>query len=80
MKTMLLICLKYIKLKSKIRKVKGGEYFPNEFSRYCEDYGIIHQKTAPCTPQQNGLAERKNIKLVDMVNAMILNAKAPYNL
>ena len=36
--------------------------------------------SAPYTPQQNGLAERKNRTLVDMVNAMILNAKLPNNL
>jgi hypothetical protein len=36
--------------------------------------------TAPYTPQHNGLAERKNRTLVDMVNAMLLNAKLPNNL
>ena len=43
-----------------LRSDRGREYFPNEFSKYCEDHGIIHQKTAPYNPQQNGLAERKN--------------------
>jgi len=32
------------------------------------------------TPQNNGLVERKNRTLVDMVNAMLLNAKLPNNL
>lgn len=50
----------------------GGEHFPNEFSRFCEKHGIIHQ--------QNGLAERKNRTLIDIVNSMILNAKLPLNL
>jgi hypothetical protein len=36
--------------------------------------------TAPYTPQHNGLVERKNRTLVDMVNAMLLNAKLPNNL
>ena len=36
---------------------RGGEYFPTEFILYCEENGIIHQTTAPNTPQQNGLAE-----------------------
>lgn len=35
---------------------RGGEYFSHEFSLFCEEHGIIHQKTAPYTPQQNGLA------------------------
>ena len=63
-----------------IRSDRGGEYFSIEFDKFCEDHGIIHQKSAPFTPQQNGLAERKNRTLVDMVNAMILNAALPFNL
>ena len=63
-----------------IRSDRGGEYFSTEFDKFCEDHGIIHQKSAPFTPQQNGLAERKNRTLVDMVNAMILNAGLPFNL
>ena len=56
------------------------EYFLNDFSTFCEEYGIIHQSSAPYTPQQNGLAERKNRTHVDMVNAMILSAELPFNL
>jgi len=63
-----------------LRSDRGGEYFPTEFTLYCEENGIIHQTSAPYTPQQNGLAERKNRTLVDMVNAMILNAKLSFNL
>ena len=51
-----------------------------EFSSFCEESGIIHQATAPYTPQQNGLAERKNRTLVEMVNAMLINARLPTNL
>jgi len=63
-----------------LRSDRGGEYFPTEFTLYCKENGIIHQTSAPYTPQQNGLAERKNRTLVDMVNAMILNAKLSFNL
>ena len=42
-----------------IRSDRGGEYFSIEFDNFCEENGIIHQKSAPFTPQQNGLAERK---------------------
>ena len=58
----------------------GGEYFPYEFSYFCEENGLIHQTSAPYTPQQNGLAERKNRTLVDMINAMLLHSKLPINL
>ena len=63
-----------------LRSDRGGEYFSTDFSSFCEANGIIHEVSAPYTPQQNGLAERKNRTLVDMVNAMILNAKLPNNL
>jgi len=42
---------------------RGGEYFLNEFSSFCEEHGIIHQVSASYNLQQNGLAERKNQSL-----------------
>ena len=59
---------------------KGGEYFANDFSMFCEEHDIIHQSSAPYTPQQNGLAGRKNRTLGDMVNAIILSAELLFNL
>ncbi|GKC88603.1 zinc finger, CCHC-type containing protein [Tanacetum coccineum] len=44
---------------------------------------IIHETTAPYTPQQNGMAERKNRALKEMVNSMVPNKKnktTPYEL
>ena len=55
-------------------------FFSNDFSTFCEEHGIIHQNSVPYTPQQNGLAKRKNRTLVDIVNVMILSAKLPFNL
>ena len=43
-----------------LRSDRGGEYESNEFSDYCALHGIIHQTSAIFTPQQNGVAERKN--------------------
>ena len=63
-----------------LRSDRGGEYFPANFSSFCEEHGIIHQRTSPYTPQQNGLDERKNRSLVDMVNSMLLSSKLPFNL
>ena len=60
-----------------LRSDRGGEYFPAIFSSFYEEHGIIHQRTSPYTPQQNGLAERKNRTLVDMVNLMLLSSKLP---
>nr|GEV66141.1 valine--tRNA ligase, mitochondrial 1-like [Tanacetum cinerariifolium] len=54
-----------------LRSDRGGEYFSTKFSSYCELQGLIHQRTTPYTPQQNGVAERKNKVLQDMINAML---------
>ena len=58
-----------------IQSDKGGEYFLIEFNNYCENFGIIHQKSAPFTSQQNGLAKRKNRIFMDMINSMIIKCK-----
>jgi hypothetical protein len=34
-------------------------------------HGIIHERTSPYLPQSNGIAERKNHTLTDLVNAML---------
>ena len=54
-----------------LRTDRGGEYDQNEYFESC---GIKHEVTAPYTPQQNGVAERKNRVLTEMVNAMLSNS------
>ena len=46
-----------------LRSDNGGEYVKFEFINYCADVGIQMQHYIPYTPQQNGVAERKNISL-----------------
>jgi hypothetical protein len=58
------------------RKIKrllsgGGEYFSNDFSEFCAEHSIIHERTPPYSPQSYGIAERKNRTLTDLVNAML---------
>ena len=38
---------------------------------FCEKTDIEHQLTAPYTPQQNGVSERKNRKIMEMVRYML---------
>lgn len=47
---------------------------------FCEQNGIIHRASAPRTPEQNGLAEKKNRTFIEMINAMWLNSELPFNL
>ena len=62
-----------------IRSDRGGEY-EAPFSDFCSQHGIIHQTTAPYSPQQNGVAERKNRTLKEMMNALLLSFGLPQNL
>ena len=61
-------------LQRKIKRLRsdcGGEYFSSEFSYFCAEHEIIHERTPPYSPQSNGIAERKNRTLTDLVNAML---------
>ena len=48
-----------------------GEYRLGEFMDFCKHHGIVQQFTVPHTPQQNGVAERKNKTLVECARSMI---------
>ncbi|GJU03903.1 zinc finger, CCHC-type containing protein [Tanacetum coccineum] len=47
---------------------RGGEYMD---TLYFQSVGIIHKTTTPYTLQQNGIFERKNRVLKEMVNSML---------
>jgi transposase InsO family protein len=55
----------------RVRSDRGGEYFSNLFTLFCEEHGIIHERTPPYSPQSNGVAESKNRTLTDLVNTML---------
>jgi transposase InsO family protein len=60
-----------------LRSDRGGEYLSNQFKSYCENHGILRFLTAPYTPQQNDVAERKNRTILDMVRSMIKTKEMP---
>ena len=64
-------------LMKKLRSDRGGEYTSNEFIKFCEDIGMERQLTVRYTPQQNGVAERKNRTIEEMANAMLLEKGLP---
>jgi hypothetical protein len=53
---------------------KGGEYLSDAFTSYCKLHGIYRQLTAAGTPQQNGLAERKNKHLLETTRSLLFGA------
>nr|AAN64998.1 Putative gag-pol polyprotein [Oryza sativa Japonica Group]ABF95728.1 retrotransposon protein, putative, Ty1-copia subclass [Oryza sativa Japonica Group] len=61
----------------RLRSDRGGEFFSNEFDLFCEEHGVIHERTPLYSPESNGIAERKNRTLTDLVNAMLDTAGLP---
>lgn len=49
----------------------GGKYTLNEFMNYCDEEGIMREVVPPYTPQQNGVSERKNYSIMNMVCSML---------
>ncbi|KAI5344111.1 hypothetical protein L3X38_011988 [Prunus dulcis] len=62
-----------------LRSDRGGEYTSMEFERFCDNAGIERQLTTPYTPQQNGVAERKNRTIVEMAKCLMLEKKIPFD-
>ncbi|KAL0378488.1 UNVERIFIED_CONTAM: Transposon Ty2-GR1 Gag-Pol polyprotein [Sesamum radiatum] len=56
---------------------RGGEYLSGEFIDYLKENGILSQWTPPGTPQLNGVAERRNRTLLDMVRSMMSFTELP---
>ncbi|WJX68356.1 hypothetical protein P8452_52731 [Trifolium repens] len=59
----------------KVRSDHGGEFENEPFATFCEDHGIVHEFSAPRTPQQNGVVERKNRSLQEMARTMMHETK-----
>ena len=60
-----------------LRSDNGGEYMSHDFQAFLQQKGIISQRSCPYTPQHNGMAERKNRHLLDMVRTLLLEASVP---
>jgi hypothetical protein len=60
-----------------IRSDNGSEFKNLQVEEYLEEEGIKHEFSAPYTPQQNGVVERKNRTLIDMARTMLGEFKTP---
>ena len=74
-------CGKHIKI---VRSDIGGEYYgkyiengqaPGAFAKFLQENGIVAQYTMSSSSDQNGVVERRNRTLMDMVRSIRSNTK-----
>lgn len=63
-----------------LRTDRGGEFISKDFWNYCNLNGIQRQLSAPYSPQQNGVAERKNRTVMEMARSMLKEMHVPTSL
>jgi transposase InsO family protein len=72
-----------------VRSDRRGEYYGRHtpygqvsgpFVRFLQENGIVAQYSMPVDPQQNGVAERRNRTLMDMVRSMLSYSTLPISL
>jgi transposase InsO family protein len=73
-----------------IRSDRGGEYYghsdgsgeqrPGSFAKFLKDNGIVPQYTMYGSQIMNGVAERYNRTLMEMVRSMISHTSLPLNI
>ncbi|GJR45904.1 putative ribonuclease H-like domain-containing protein [Tanacetum coccineum] len=60
-----------------IRCYNGTEFKNKEMNQFCKKQGIKREFSVARTPQQNGVAERKNRTLIDVARTMLADSKLP---
>nr|GEV74284.1 hypothetical protein [Tanacetum cinerariifolium] len=60
-----------------LRSYCRGEYMSQAFLDHLKEHGIIAHRTPPHMPQHNGVSERKNKTLLDMVHSMMSQTTLP---
>nr|GFB52584.1 retrovirus-related Pol polyprotein from transposon TNT 1-94 [Tanacetum cinerariifolium] len=60
-----------------IRCDNGGEFGNKEMNDFCSQKGIKREFSNAKTPQQNGVAERRNRTLIEAARTMLADAKLP---
>jgi hypothetical protein len=60
-----------------LRSDGRGEYFSNEFSEYLKEHGIQKKYSCSYSPQRNGVAEKKNMHIIEVARAMLNEKNLP---
>ena len=62
-----------------LRTDNGREYYNSELGSYLQKHGIVHQSSCVNTPQQNGVAERKNRHLLEVARSLMIATNVPHH-
>jgi transposase InsO family protein len=54
-----------------LRTDNGGEYTSKEFVSFCKSTGVMREIIVPHNSQQNGVAERKNRSIEEIVKSLM---------
>ena len=60
-----------------LRTDRGGEFTSGSFTAYCAELGVERHLTAPYSPQQNGVVERRNQTIVGMARSLLKAKRVP---
>nr|GEY51139.1 hypothetical protein [Tanacetum cinerariifolium] len=56
---------------------RRGEFNSKAFTEYCDNTGLKHHFTAPYSPQQNGVMERRNQWIIEMARSIMKSMEVP---
>lgn len=54
-----------------ILRTDNTEYFNHTLEYYVQKHGIVYKSSCVYTPQQNGIVERKNRHLLEVIQALM---------
>nr|GEY49579.1 putative ribonuclease H-like domain-containing protein [Tanacetum cinerariifolium] len=78
LKTILTGLKNQLSLKVKVIRIDNGTEFKNsDLNQFCGLKGIKREFSVPMTPQQNGIAKRKNQTLIKAARTMLANSLLP---
>nr|GEW39683.1 putative ribonuclease H-like domain-containing protein [Tanacetum cinerariifolium] len=78
LKTFIIGVENQLSLKVKVIRSDNGTEFKNyDLNQFCEMKGIKKEFSVPRTPQQNGIAERKNMTLIEAARTMLADLLLP---
>ncbi|GJZ93494.1 retrovirus-related pol polyprotein from transposon TNT 1-94 [Tanacetum coccineum] len=64
----------------RVKELRSGnetEFRNHKLEDLCDEMGISQNFSSPCTPEQNGVAERRNRTLIEAAKTMLNSVKLP---